>query len=150
VRQVRGFRGAALAVSLAAVAVVMAACQSLLPASAADRVFLSNDTTTDVAVHVNGGWVGTVGAGASFDVPIGGHGGPPFHIEARSRSGAVLWEMTISPDDYEQVRDGRSSFSSGVAPGCGWIEARYGEPGPDAPAAAEAPVGVQAPGGVCP
>jgi hypothetical protein len=58
--------------------------------------------------------------------------------------------MTISPEDYEAVRDGQTTMSSGVAPGCGWIEARYGDPPADAPAAPQAPVGVQAPGGVCP
>jgi hypothetical protein len=137
-------------VALVAAAVV-GGCRAFLPSNPGDHVQIRNDTTTDVAVHVNGAWVGTVAAGQHVDVPLGGHGGPPFRIEAKSRSGAVLFEMAISADDYQAVNEGRSAMGSGVAPGCGWIEVRYGKVDPaDATAQVEAPVGVQAPGGVCP
>lgn len=135
--------------ALVGVAILLSACDLLAP-SPADRVYLENDTTTDVSVHVNGGFAATVPAGSAADVPIQGHGGPPFRIEARSRSGAVLFDMEISATDYQQVRDGQASMSSGVAPGCGWIEVNYGVADPNAPVAPEAPVGRTAPGGVCP
>ena len=144
--------GRLLLVALAAASISMA-CQSLsfLPSSAADRINLRNDTTTDVAVHVNGGLVGMVGAGQRVDLSILGHGGPPFRIEALSRSGAVLFDFLISTTDYEQVRDGQATMSTGADPGCGWIEVRYGEVDPPGGAELpEAPVGVGAPGGVCP
>ena len=143
--------GIARALPLAALlglAPVVGGCQALLP-SAADTVILENDTTTVVTVHVNGAWVGTVEAGATADVSLQGRGGPPFRIEARSRGGNVLFDLTINADDYARVRDGSGSLSSGGAPGCGWIEARYGTPDPAAPIA-PAPVGRAAPGGVCP
>ena len=135
----------ALVVGLAA---IVSGCQALFP-SPADRVTIQNDTTTLVTIHVNGGLVGTIEAGAMADIPLQGRGGPPFRIDARSRGGNLLFEWTISAEDYRQVRDGVASMSTGTAPGCGWIEARYGEADPAAPIA-EAPVGRAAPGGVCP
>ena len=127
---------------------LLAGCQALLP-SAADRLTIRNDTTTRLTIHVNGGLVGAIEAGSVDDIPLGGRGGPPFRIEARSAGGNVLFDWTISAGDYQQVRDGNASMSTGTAPGCGWIEARYGEADPAAPIA-EAPVGRAAPGGVCP
>ncbi len=135
--------------TLLGLTVAVAGCQAILP-SRADRVTIQNDTTTPVTVHVNAGWVATIEAGAMADIPIRGHGGPPFRIEARSRGGQVLFEMSISADDYAAVRDGHGSMTSGIAPGCGWIEARYGQPDPAAPVPPEAPVGRAAPGGVGP
>ena len=141
--------GRLLIVALVA-ASISVGCQSLsfLPSTSSteDRIDLRNDTTTDVTVRVNGGLVGTVGAGQRVELPIVGYGGPPFRIEALSLSGAVLFEWLISASDYQAVRDGQASMSTGADPGCGWIEARYGDPA-DMP---EAPVGVQPPGGVCP
>ena len=135
-------------VRIIGLAAVVAGCQAFLP-SAADQVTIRNDTTTVVSIHVNGGVVGRIEAGSVEDIPLGGLGGPPFRIEARSQGGNVLFDWTISVRDVRQVRDGSASMSTGAAPGCGWIEARYGEPDPAAPIAA-APVGRAAPGGVCP
>jgi hypothetical protein len=128
---------------------VAAGCQAFLPSSA-DRVTIENDTTTRVTILVNGGLVHAIEAGATAQIALQGTGGPPFRIEARSPGGNVLFEMAISPEDYRNVRDGLTTMSTGAAPGCGWIEAHYGEPDPAAPVIAEAPVGRAAPGGVCP
>ena len=136
-------------VALLGVAPTLGACQALIP-SAADQLTIENDTTARLTVHVNGGLVGAIEAGSRVDIPLGGHGGPPFRIEARSPGGNVLFDWSISAGDYQQVRDGNASMSTGVAPGCGWIEARYGKADPAAPVAPEAPVGRAAPGGVCP
>ena len=125
-----------------------AACQALLP-SAADRITIQNDTTARITVLVNGGLIGAIEAGSTVDVPLVGHGGPPFRVEARSPGGNVLFDWSISEEEYRQVRDGDVSMSTGTATGCGWIEARYGEADPAGPVA-EAPVGRAAPGGVCP
>ena len=128
---------------------VVGGCESFLP-SPADHVTIENATTTIVTVLVNGGLVGPIEAGSVVDIPLGNRGGPPFRIEARSRGGNVLFEWTISAEEYQQVRDGSVSMSTGTAPGCGWIEARYGKADPADPNVAEAPVGRAAPGGVCP
>lgn len=124
-------------------------CQAFLP-SAADRITIQNDTTTRVTIHVNGGLVDALEAGATHHVSLAGHGGPPFRIEARSPGGNVLYELSISVEDYRQVRDGNTSMSTGGATGCGWIEGRYGDLDPAAPVPPEAPVGRAVPGGVCP
>ena len=139
---------ARLIVAVLVAASMAVGCQSLpfLPSSAADRINLRNDTGTQLAVRVNGGMVGMVGPGQRVDLSILGHGGPPFRIEAVSPSGAMLFDFLISPEDFEQVRKGESTMSSGSDPGCGWIEVRYGDPA-NLP---EAPVGVQPPSGVCP
>lgn len=135
-------------VALLGLAPLVSACQALLP-SPADRVTIQNDTTTIVTVLVNGGIVGPIEAGATGVIPLQGRGGPPFRIEARSRGNNLLFEWTITEREYRDVRDNQASMASGTAPGCGWIEARYGEAGPEGPMA-EAPVGRAAPGGVCP
>lgn len=93
----------------------------------ADRIGLVNGTDTPVAVHVNGGWAGTYPPGAVANVSIRGHGGPPFRIEVRSPSGAMLSGVTISAQDAAGVAEGSSSMSVGGAVPCGWIELSYGE-----------------------
>lgn len=131
--------GGALLVGLA-----LAACDVAVPP--ADRIALENRTDTPVAVHVNGGWVGTYPAGAVVNVPIRGHGGPPFRIEARSPSGAILSELTLSAQDAREVAEGRSSMSGGGAVPCGWIEWSYGTKVLEG----REPVAPQDPTGPCP
>ena len=114
---------ALLVVTLAAAVLGCVPVASLTPA---DTIQLTNATTTAVAVHVNGGWAGTYPAGAVTDVPIVGHGGPPFTIEVRSPSGAILSSVTFSADDARGVAAGSGSMSTGGDVGCGWIEIRYG------------------------
>ena len=123
----------AMGIAAAVMAVLLAAgCTMAL--NPADRMGLINRTDTPVAVHVNGGWAGTYPPGAVAEVSIRGHGGPPFRIEVRSPSGAVLSEWTISAGDAASVADGTSSMSAGSAVPCGWIEFSYGDP-PDQPGA---------------
>lgn len=123
----------------AAVMAALLATGCTIAMDRADRMGLINRTDTPVSVHVNGGWAGTYAAGAVADVPIRGHGGPPFRIEVRSPSGAVLSEWTISPQDAASVADGTSSMSGGGAVPCGWIGFSYGDQ-PDQPPGAE-PIG---------
>jgi hypothetical protein len=138
-------------VTLRSLALVLVAALSLactVPLEPAERLRLSNDTTSPVAVYVNGGWVGTYQAGATVDVPIRGHGGPPFAIEVRSPSGMVLSGITLSAEDVRQVADGSMSMATGGAVPCGWIDLAYGDdagPGGADPAAPKPTAG-----GVCP
>lgn len=131
--------GGALLVGLA-----LAACA--VSVSPADRIALENRTDTPVAVHVNGGWVGTYPAGAVVNVPIRGHGGPPFRIEVRSPSGAILYELTLSAGDALAVAEGQSSMTTGSAVPCGWIELSYGITVLEG----REPVAPQSPTGPCP
>lgn len=91
-----------------------------------DRIALENRTTTPVTVDVNGGWAGTYDAGAVANVPITGHGGPPYHIEVRSPSGALLTEITFSAADAQGVASGSTRGSTGGSVPCGWIQISYG------------------------
>ena len=115
-----------LAAALGMVALVALGCMPVASLAPADKIRLTNATTTAVAVHVNGGWAGTYPAGAITDVPIVGHGGPPFVIEVRSPSGAILSSVTFSADDARGVATGSSATSTGSDVGCGWIEIGYG------------------------
>lgn len=105
--------------------VIVTACSPVITGDPTGHIRLGNETTTAVAVHVNGGWAGTYPAGAVVDVPIRGHGGPPFAIEIRSPSGAVLASVTFSASDVEGVRSGGGS-ATGSAVDCGWIDIGYG------------------------
>jgi hypothetical protein len=138
-------------VTLRSLALVLVAALSLactVPLEPAERLRLSNDTTSPVAVYVNGGWVGTYEAGKTVDVPIRGHGGPPFDVEVRSPSGMVLSEITLTAEDVRQVADGSMSMATGGAVPCGWIDLAYGDdarPNDDDPTAPKPTAG-----GVCP
>ena len=142
-----------LAVVVFALALTALGCMPVASLAPADKIQLTNATTTAVAVHVNGGWAGTYPAGAVTDVPIVGHGGPPFVIEVRSPSGAVLTSMTFSVEDARSVAAGSSAMSGGSAVDCGWIEIGYGSiaGSPGGPAEPPAPDGAVKPpaAGVC-
>lgn len=114
-----------MAAIVAVVAVLAIGCSP--SGGPADRIRLTNQTNIAVAVHVNGGWAGTYPPGAVADVPIRGHGGPPFRVEVRSPSGASLAELTISASDVTVVADGSTAMSTGSGVPCGWIELAYGE-----------------------
>lgn len=138
--------GAALAspvVGLVAVLAIVVGCAATVRLE--DTIALENRTSTPVSVNVNGGWAGTYAAGAVANVPITGHGGPPFDIEIRSPSGAVLTSMTFSAADAQAVAAGSSNQSGGGAVPCGWIQVSYG-----IRVAPSAGVPPQDPSGPCP
>jgi len=108
------------------VALLLAAC-SLLPVPA-ERIGLGNLTTTPVAVHVNGAWVGTYAPGALTEVAIGGHGGPPYVVEVRSPTGGLLAGITITTEDAQAAAAGEMSMGSTAGLPCGAIHLQYGSP----------------------
>ena len=142
-----------LAAVISVLALAVLGCMPVASLAPADKIQLTNATTTAVAVHVNGGWAGTYPAGAVTDVPIVGHGGPPFVIEVRSPSGAVLWSMTLTVEEARSVAAGSSAMSGGSDVGCGWIEIGYGNiaGNPGGPPEPPAPDGAVKPpaAGVC-
>jgi len=84
--------------------------------------YLENGTDVPIAVYVNGGWVGTYPPGTRTDVPIGGHGGPPYAIEVRTPSGVVLTQLGVSPAD---IANG-GSVGAGASMPCGEVQLTYG------------------------
>lgn len=114
-------RAALVAVALA-VSVAIAGCLSAPAAHAR----LQNGTDVPLAVHVNGGWVGTYPAGATVEVPIR-DGGAPYRIEARSGTGAVLSALDVTADDAQRVRTGTRSLSATSDTPCGMIRLTFGD-----------------------
>ncbi|MEO5885021.1 MAG: hypothetical protein ABIQ58_05850 [Candidatus Limnocylindrales bacterium] len=57
---------------------------------------LDNLTDTPVAIYVNGVWAGTYPAGASADTTLDHRVDPPYSIEVRSPSDAVLMTVDIN------------------------------------------------------
>ncbi len=113
---------AALVAVLVAASMAVASCQG----APAAHVVLENRTDIPLAVHVNGGWVGTYPAGATVEVPIR-DGSPPYRIEARSGSGAVLSALDASVDDAQRVLAGTRSLSATSDMPCGIIRLTFGD-----------------------
>lgn len=116
---ITGVSRAAAAVLAASVAI--AGCQ----AEPAAHVMLENDTDIPLAVHVNGGWLGTYPAGAVAEVPI--RLAPPYRIEARSDSGAVLSALEVTTDDAQRVLAGARSLRATSDTPCGMIRLTFGD-----------------------
>lgn len=123
--------------------VTLAACQP--SAGLGSTIALENRTSTPVAVEINGTWAGTYPAGAVANVPIAGHGSPPYRVEVRSPSGTLLSELTIQESDVQQVAQASTNLSVGNAVACGWIQLSYG-----VRVAPSAGVPAQDPTGPCP
>jgi hypothetical protein len=113
---------ATLVAAILATSAAIAGCQGAPAAHAT----LENRTDVPLAVHVNGGWVGTYPAGATAEVPIR-DGGAPYRIEARSASGAVLSALDVTVDDAQRVRTGTRSLSATSDTPCGMIRLTFGD-----------------------
>lgn len=135
----RGDRAAA-AVALAAGALLAAGCAGWTTDPA---LTLHVDSRIDrpLLVYVNGDWVGTIPAGATdATVPAAGHGGPPWTVEGRVASGAVLVTLAVPavPAPGETV-------AASVAAACGTLTVTAGAPVPGRSAAQPAPAASLAP-----
>ena len=107
-------------------------------------IHFANRTTVPAVISVNGGWVGTYASGGSVDVPIGGHGGPPYRIEARSPAGTVLGEFIITAGDAASLTAG-SSMGGSSGSECGSVDFSFGPlGGAPQPAAPLLPAPVEA------
>jgi hypothetical protein len=82
------------------------------------RVAVLNGTGVPISVHVNGAWVGTVGPGASADVPFT-VGTDTTDIEARSPTGAVLVSLLGTRPMFDAAVDGSMPISAWQDLGCG-------------------------------
>lgn len=102
-------------------------------------VHFVNRTAVPAVVSVNGGWVGTYPVGAAVEVPIGGHGGPPYRLAVHTPSGALLTEFDITAQDVTSVTSGNGNIGGSATSDCGTIEFSFGAiaggAGPAVPAA---------------
>lgn len=112
----------------ARIAIVIALVGSMVLACGVEtisgpKVRVENHKGIDAVIYVNGGLIGTVPAGVTADVPLGGSG-PPFKIEARSPHGtAVMLEMDISATDVSNANGAAGGgFGNGSADDCGSID----------------------------
>lgn len=119
-------RAAPLVAALASIAALVIACGSFGGGMPGPTIRLANGTIVPAVVTVNGSWVGTYAAGEIVDVPIGGHGGPPYRIEARSPAGTALGDFLITPGDVASLTAG-SSMGGATQTECGLIEFTFGE-----------------------
>lgn len=89
-------------------------------------VHLDNLTSGPVAVHVKGVWVGTYASGSSVDVPLGGHGNPPYQVAVLSPNGVMIASVDITADDVKVAADNNGSMSVGADLVCGSIRLSFG------------------------
>ena len=121
---------------IASIAAITAACGSFGGGMPGPTIHFANRTIVPAAVSVNGSWVGTYASGESADVPIGGHGGPPYRIEAHSPAGIALGDFLITAGDVASLTAGASMGGSSSSD-CGMVEYSFGAndeaPQPGAP-----------------
>jgi hypothetical protein len=96
---------------------------------------LANRTDTPVGLYVNDRWIGTYPADSDNEgIPVGGRGGPPWLVEARSPSDATLARFEITAEDVDAVADGGLGTGARTDLPCGTIELWIGDRGPAGPA----------------
>ncbi len=104
---------------------VLAAGCGLLPGSG-PVVRLDNLTNEAAAVEVNGAWLGTYAPGTSTDIPLQGHGAPPYRVGVRLANGQEVISMELSAEDVSDAADG-SAGSAGMAElPCGTVRLSIG------------------------
>lgn len=99
---------------------LFAGCSRTLP-----QVQVENGTDIPLAVHVNGEWLGTYPAGAVADVAIGA-AGPPWSIDVRSASGAILATLGITAEDMQPADSGPGGLQATADTPCGTIRLTFG------------------------
>ena len=109
------------ALGVLAALLVLAGCSRTVP-----QVQLENGTDTPLAVHANGSWLGTYPAGAVADVPIGAEG-PPWSIDVKSASGAILATLEIAADDMQPADAGTRSLRTTADTPCGVVRLTFGD-----------------------
>ena len=75
---------------------------------------------------MKGGWVGTYAPGSSVDVPLAGHGDPPYMVTVHSPSGQILMQLEVTADDLKMAADDRGSSAGSSDGDCGTIRLSVG------------------------
>ena len=134
--------GARHAVALLVLGVTLLAGCASSGASRATPIVLENRTDVPVGLYVNGGWAGTFPAGGTGDASVGGHGAPPYTVEVRSSSNAVLMTVTVDEAQAATIDQPGRGIAEEVAVPCGILRVTIGSIGSGAapaPAASVAP-----------
>ncbi len=111
-------------VAIAPVMALVIGCSS----PAAPPVSVSNQTNVAIALYVNGALAQTLEPETASEVPVTGHDGPPFSIEARTPSGTAIARWTVTADEYAAATSGKAGQDSTTAFPCGTIRLTVGTP----------------------
>ena len=140
-RRRRSFRP--VAIGWAVVIVMLAAgCGPLAPggvvasASVAPdaAVHVTNRTTLDISLFVNGLSIGTVRAGDEIAIEPGRLPPLPWAVEARSPSGRLVLPWHVAVGQIQKALDGTGASGATATLTCGTFSLRIGalgDPGPD-------------------
>jgi hypothetical protein len=118
-------------VALAAAAVILGSCGSLLPLpnpQPGAGISVENGTTLEVTIILNGSAVGRVQAGDSAEIPPGELPPLPWSVEARSPSGRLLVSMTVMPGDVDREGNEQRGVGGRVDLSCGRLDVWSGPP----------------------
>ena len=107
-------------------AIALGGC-GLLPIGG-PAIHLDNRTSGPVTVNVKGAQVGTYPSGSSAEVPLGGHGEPPYMVTVHSPSGQVLIQLEVSAEDIKAAADGSGATSGSGDSVCGLVRLSMGKP----------------------
>lgn len=97
----------------------------LLPGPGA-VVRLDNLTNEAAAVEVNGAWLGTYAPGTSTDIPLQGHGAPPYRVSVRLANGQELISMELTADHVRDAADGSGGSAAMAELPCGTVRLSIG------------------------
>jgi hypothetical protein len=118
-------------VALAAAAVILGSCGSLLPLpnpQPGAGISVENGTTLEVTIILNGSAVGRVQAGDGAEIPPGELPPLPWSVEARSPSGRLLVSMTVMPGDVDREGNEQRGVGGRVDLSCGRLDVWSGPP----------------------
>jgi hypothetical protein len=89
---------------------------------------MSNSTTLEVTLVINGTPIGRVAAGDGVEVPPSEMPALPWNVEARSPSGRLLLQMTVRAGDVDIEGDSQSGTGARVDLSCGRLDLWSGPP----------------------
>ncbi len=117
-------RTATVAAAMLALAAIVLGCGSPAPIPAPIQV--DNRTDTAVGLYVNDGWAGTYAAGATGSTSLGGHGDPPYTIEVRTPSNAVLLTVGVNEAQAASLDQPDGAVAEEIGVPCGVVRVVVG------------------------
>jgi hypothetical protein len=102
-------------------AAIVAACSG--PTVPEPTVWFENGTNTPMAVHLNGGWIGTYGPGTASDVHLRG-ANAPYRVTIHAPSGSSVLELELSAEEVAT----RAANLVGTGLPCGTLRLSFGLP----------------------
>ncbi|HLO34895.1 MAG TPA: hypothetical protein VK194_02380, partial [Candidatus Deferrimicrobium sp.] len=116
------------------VAALVAACGPMAPAGPGPlasippdgNVHVTNGTTLDVSIFVNGLSIGTVRAGDEITIESGRLPTLPWTVEARSPSGRLILPWNVEVGQIQEALDGTGASGATATLTCGVFTMRIG------------------------